>query len=201
MSKLEEQEAEQSKQRTVKRLDPQLLECISKYLERNGIYQVKVKDLHSHLRSELPQSKVVSNFTILRILREEFKLHYGHLDKANLKYRDPTYSDKRLWTSRLLAWFLSSEYLVISIDESNFRSDSTPHKQWQFNGRFKLTKPGNKVTGKATVVTANAEDLNQAFKLSTQLQSRTRATAEIQGNSIVNEHSGTTQNERHPGVS
>ena len=68
-------------------------------------------------------------------MKKTFHLKYSSLNKANLKYRDPTYNDKRIWVSRVLAQFLFEEALIISVDESNFRSDSLPNKQWQFNER------------------------------------------------------------------
>jgi len=44
-------------------------------------------------------------------------------NKANSKYNDPTYDEKRKWISRLLSWFYLNNYLIVSVDESNFRSD------------------------------------------------------------------------------
>ena len=48
------------------------------------------------------------------------------MNTANLKYRDPTFNDKRLWVSRLLAQFLFEDALKITVDESDFRSDTLP---------------------------------------------------------------------------
>jgi hypothetical protein len=45
------------------------------------------------------------------------------LEKSNLKYSDPLYNEKRLWVSRLLTTFLKDDAIIISVDESNFRSD------------------------------------------------------------------------------
>jgi hypothetical protein len=65
---------------------------------------------------------------IRKIMREKFNLKYQRLDKANTKYRDPEYNEKRLWVSRLMAQFLREDVIIISIDESNFKSDSMPSK-------------------------------------------------------------------------
>ena len=71
--------------------------------------------------------------TIATILKHVFHLHYKKLNTANFKYRDPTYNEKRLWVSRMLAHFVLEDYVVISIDETNFRNDSTHQRQWEFN--------------------------------------------------------------------
>src|SRR5690242_5513851 len=72
--------------------------------------------------------------TLSKILHHHFKLAYGRLLHANLKYRDPTYDEKRLWISRLMAQFLHDNLVIVCIDESNFRSECIPNKQWQFQG-------------------------------------------------------------------
>lgn len=65
-----------------------------------------------------------------------------------MHYRDPKYNEKRQWVSRLLAKFISEETLIISIDESNFRHDTLPSRQWQFNVddlQPPLKKPENRL--------------------------------------------------------
>ena len=94
------------------------------------------KKLQLHLKTVLPAKLVPSAATLNQVLKSTFHLKYGALQKANLKYRDPTYNDKRLWISKLLAQFLKDEAIVVSVDESNFRSDSLPSKQWQFNSNI-----------------------------------------------------------------
>jgi hypothetical protein len=61
-------------------------------------------------------------------MKEKFHLCYKSLEKANFKYRDPIYNEKRLWTSRLLGQFLLEEAIIISVDESNFKHDAVPLK-------------------------------------------------------------------------
>jgi hypothetical protein len=39
-------------------------------------------------------------------MKSKFNLKYKKLDKANTKYRDSVYNDKRIWISRLVAQFL-----------------------------------------------------------------------------------------------
>ena len=55
-------------------------------------------------------------------------MRYGKTQAANVRYRDPTFNDKRLWVSRLLAQFLVEDAIIISVDESNFRSDVLPSR-------------------------------------------------------------------------
>ena len=47
--------------------------------------------------------KVSSVTTLLKILKDKFAMKYGKTQAANAKYRDPTFNEKRLWVSRLLA--------------------------------------------------------------------------------------------------
>ena len=58
------------------------------------------------------------------MLKKHFHLRYKFFDTAKIKYMDPAYNDKRMWISRLLAQFLHEGMVVISIDESGFRSDT-----------------------------------------------------------------------------
>ena len=77
--------------------------------------------------------KTPSLNTISRLLKREFKLSYRAASPALTRYLDPSYNPKRVWVSRLLAQFVHEGALVISLDESNFRSDSGfKAKQWRF---------------------------------------------------------------------
>ena len=49
-----------------------------------------------------------------------------------VRYLDPTYNDKRVWVSRLLAQFMFENAVIISVDESNFRSDILNKRSWRF---------------------------------------------------------------------
>ena len=95
-------------------------------------------------------------------MHREFKLKYGKLDKANIKYRDATFNEKRLWVSRLLIQFLLEKVIIISVDESNFRSDSLPSKQWQFNPKHKRKRSKMIQKRKARMLKADEEDLLEA---------------------------------------
>jgi hypothetical protein len=45
---------------------------------------------------------------------------------AHIKYNDTEFDSKRVWVSRLLAQFLMSDVLVVSIDESSFKQAGIP---------------------------------------------------------------------------
>ena len=45
-----------------------------------------------------------------------------------MKYTDPTFDEKRLWISRLLAQFIVEGAIIVSIDESSIRTQGLPKK-------------------------------------------------------------------------
>ena len=53
-----------------------------------------------------------------------FKPKPSKFESSMLKYRDPSYDSKRLWISRLLTQFLHDDVIIVSLDESSFRSDA-----------------------------------------------------------------------------
>ena len=130
-------------------------------MDANGFYTLTLKELHSHLIKVLDQSKVPCESTLSKTLKEFFHLSFGSLMQASLKYNDPTFNEKRLWISRLLAQLLIDDVLIISIDESNFRSDSMPRKQWQ----FKPTYDFNIMTNPRKVDRQQAVDAQAVFSL------------------------------------
>lgn len=66
------------------------------------------------------------------MLQTKFHLAYKSNDAALAKYKDPGYNEKRLWTAKLLAWYLYKNSLIIAIDESNFKSKPSHKLKWQF---------------------------------------------------------------------
>ena len=105
-----------------------ILNLVQTFFNSHGFYNLTTLDIQNFLRTKLNKSEVPALSTLRRMLRRHFHLKYGSYDKANVKYRDSTYNEKRLWTSRLLAQFLSEDALIISVDESNIRSDRLPSK-------------------------------------------------------------------------
>lgn len=104
---------------------------------------------------ELPEKQVPSSVVLRKMMKDTFNLRYKSLEKANLKYRDPAYNDKRLWVSRLLAQFISENSIIVSIDESNFRHDAIPNRQWQFNQSKLHLKPSLLIKRKRAVYKKN----------------------------------------------
>ena len=103
--------------------------------------------------------------TLSKILNESFRLKYKHTDKSKLKYKDPTYNEKRLWVSRLLAQFLFEGVLIISIDESSFKSDVLNHKQWEFHPNLPKKRLKNDLTRTPGVFSRDNQVLLKAVEL------------------------------------
>ena len=51
----------------------------------------------------MPEHQIPSTRIIREIMKDKFSLKYKRLDKANTKYRDSAYNEKRIWVSRLIA--------------------------------------------------------------------------------------------------
>ena len=83
--------------------DPQLLGLIKKRIEEVGLYNTTTPKLRQHLLQVLPSEKVPSLSTIHKILRQSFRLRFRKTNLSKFRYRDPTYNEKRLYVSRLLA--------------------------------------------------------------------------------------------------
>ena len=66
-------------------------------------------------------------------MKKDFSLRYSQPPKGHTKYNDPRYDEKRLWVSRLLSYFFLQGSVIISVDESNFRSDTLNPRQWTFD--------------------------------------------------------------------
>jgi hypothetical protein len=86
--------------------------------------------VRNYLLEQLPDHPVPSLVTIRKLMKVKFNLRFKKLDKANTKYRDNSYNEKRLWVSRLVTRFLMEDAVIICVDESNFRHDALPNKQW-----------------------------------------------------------------------
>ena len=71
--------------------------------------------------------------TISVMLRSSFCLQFNKFNPANARYKDPRYDEKRLWVSRLLTYMMMTKMVIVSIDESNFRSRMTNGKRWNFD--------------------------------------------------------------------
>ena len=56
-----------------------------------------------------------------KILRDDFQMRYRVANAAKIKYNDVSFDAKRVWVSRLLAQFLLSGVIIVSIDESSFK--------------------------------------------------------------------------------
>jgi hypothetical protein len=121
------------KPRVFKSNNASVLKEVDNYLDSLGSTKLKVRNLHQHLLTVLPENLQPSKRTLERMLNHRFHLRYGKFGPANFKYGDPAFDEKRLWVTRLLAQFFLEEVVLISVDESNFRSDVIPRTQWSFS--------------------------------------------------------------------
>ena len=104
--------------------------------ERSEVKEAVAHFVQSKGLKELTRAKVVeavrpslNNCTlhpgdVSRVLHDDLHLSFRRYDPAMVRYQDPTFDNKRLWVSRLLAQFLIDGALIISIDESHIRHDS-----------------------------------------------------------------------------
>ena len=63
---------------------------------------------------------------------ERVHLKYRKIKGAEYRYEDSAFDEARLWVSRLLAQFIEDNALVISIDETGFRTDTGNRMGWVF---------------------------------------------------------------------
>jgi DNA-binding transcriptional regulator LsrR (DeoR family) len=108
--------------------NPALLKEMQLFFEENGFYHSTSQEVRNYLLTKLPEQQVPSTVTLRKIMQDKFNLKYSRVEKANAKYRDPSYNEKRLWISRLVARFIAEDVIIISVDESNFRHDALPNK-------------------------------------------------------------------------
>lgn len=120
--------------------DPRLHELICTYLRSNGIYGTTLSKLKAFVREKRPDTAPPSSCTMAKVLKQVFHLRYAKTIPANVKYRDPTYNEKRLWVSRIMAQLLYGTAVITCIDESNFKSGGLHGKQWEFKPMLKAPK-------------------------------------------------------------
>lgn len=114
----------------LKKDDPERVNAIGDYLKLYGIREASYRKIRKYLNLVLPDKVPHSNRMISAILKQRYHLKYTSYNTAQIRYEDPSFDEKRLQVSRLLAQFLLDGALIISIDESNIRSDSVMKKKW-----------------------------------------------------------------------
>lgn len=81
-----------------------ILDCIHQSLEALGIHQVTVAEIFRYLQTHLPSDQRVPSVTTIGLmLKKHFHLRFKTQPPAMVKYLDPTFNERRLWASRLLA--------------------------------------------------------------------------------------------------
>jgi hypothetical protein len=67
-----------------------------------------------------------------------------------------------MWVSRIMAQFIKEEVIIISIDESNFKFDSLPSRQWQFN--YGSLDPADRKPKQTTASSKPRRDMNLLYR-------------------------------------
>jgi hypothetical protein len=116
-----------------------LLEHIREYLEDHTPEQSTLKKIRKAYADKHPDDAVPCVATIGNIIRNKFHLNYIKVPPANARYDDPTFSEKRLWISRILASMLLSNTVIIALDESSFKSRVGHTYRWRFDTNRKWT--------------------------------------------------------------
>ena len=101
----------------------ELLARTRQAIEKMGLPNMTTSRLHAQLKAGAAQdlARCPSVSTVRQMLREDFQLRYRVANAAKIKYNDVSFDDKRVWVSRLLAQFLLSGVVIVSIDESSFK--------------------------------------------------------------------------------
>jgi hypothetical protein len=92
-------------------------------IEEIGLPKMTICKLQAKLKGNdgLPRCPCVS--TVRKMLIRDFQLRFRAANAANIKYNDVGFDDKRVWVSRLLAQFMLSGVIIVSIDESSFKQE------------------------------------------------------------------------------
>lgn len=129
MRKAEAHEISQSNLKKNISDEPAILNAIANYLKIKGVLNIKLKELYEYVKKELPlECTAPSISTLNRIVKQKFFLKFKRMKTTTAKYYESTYAEKRLWVSRLLTQFLHDGAVIVSVDESNFKSEL--EKDW-----------------------------------------------------------------------
>ena len=90
------------KEKITKSKNPALIEEMASHFNNVGIYLSTSDQIRDHLLSVMPEDQVPTAPVIRKVMKDTFALKYKTLSKANVKYKDPLFNEKRLWVSRLL---------------------------------------------------------------------------------------------------
>ena len=84
--------------------NPIVIEQVRLAIEAIGFHNISALSIERHFKSNLlPGIRVSSLSSIKVILKKHFRLRFKAAKPAMVKYIDPTYNERRLWVSRILA--------------------------------------------------------------------------------------------------
>jgi len=113
-------------------LDADLTRAINSYFIEKGLTGMKLASLKRHIDA-ICGTRAPSVSTLRRLLHRDYCLAYRPAPPSKVGYSDPSFNEKRLWVSRILAQLVLDDVLVVSVDESSFRANNISGKEWQLN--------------------------------------------------------------------
>ena len=112
--------------------DKLLIDTIGECIKTNGLHALTIKQIREYIgQAQIPNLKVPGKDTVSMILKEKFLLRHVKYDGSIARYRDPLYNDRRIWLARIMTQLICEDVLIVSIDETHFRSDIAMKKRWQ----------------------------------------------------------------------
>lgn len=103
--------------------------------------------MHARLTNDGVLPHVPSRAVLRVIMRDELGMRFRSGLGAKLMYNSPAFDEKRVWVSRLLAQLHLEGAVIVSVDESAFKSEMANHKFWHAPVHTKPKKPAKALTG------------------------------------------------------
>ena len=81
-----------------------IVECMQACMEEQGIHKITLASVYAYLKSHLPlEVRHPGMQRVQKLMKSRFHLKFRAASPAMVRFLDPTYNEKRLWVSRLLA--------------------------------------------------------------------------------------------------
>jgi hypothetical protein len=89
--------------------------------------------MKAYLTTLYPELTIPSISKLRGLMINNFHLNYIRVPPANARYEDPSFDEKRAWISRILANLFVDNYVIVSLDESSFKSSVGHNYRWRFD--------------------------------------------------------------------
>ena len=84
--------------------NPRVIDRVRLAIEAIGFHNISALSIERNFRSNLLPGIIVPSLSSIKaILKKHFHLRFKAAKPAMVKYIDPTYNERRLWVSRILA--------------------------------------------------------------------------------------------------